>query len=283
MSDVDGLIRRLAEENKVVGGVGGSFNAGGGKSDDEIKGIVSKVLNDLQNENSAAGAGRGAGYQRAEYKGTAAGAEPLPYGTGQNDIGDVVKRVVNNVRNQSYPAENQITDKRDYKNTGEKNVKVTNYVNQVKNQANQTNQQKNHINQANQTAKDLYPLAKNYSDKLVSKTGKKFNEVTYEALVDGGLGLEDLKTDKSTLLMQAQIAQGAGKLEFAQNLRRAAEMVDIPDDEILEIYNMLRPNRTSKQALLQKAEEIRRKYGAVNTAGLIEEAAGIYGKRKIAE
>ena len=36
---------------------------------------------------------------------------------------------------------------------------------------------------------------------------------------------------------------------MAKSFIKSAEMIEIPDERILEIYNILRPNRSSKAAL----------------------------------
>ena len=126
-----------------------------------------------------------------------------------------------------------------------------------------------------------YPLAQYEADSLKAKSGKAFADVTYEQLIAGAVQPDDLKTNEATLRRQAEVAYGAGKKQFGDNLMRAAEMVSIPDDEVLEIYNLLRPNRTDKQTLLDTARRVREVYGANNIASLIEEAAAVYEKRGI--
>ena len=58
------------------------------------------------------------------------------------------------------------------------------------------------------------------------------------------------------------------------------ELATIPDDRILQIYNSLRPFRSTKAELLQIADELENKYGALINAGLVREAAEVYEKRK---
>jgi len=79
-----------------------------------------------------------------------------------------------------------------------------------------------------------YPLAKNHPDLLKSKTGKSFSEITFDNLIQGKVTHEDFKTNRETLLMQAEIAEKAGKKQFAGNMRRAAELTAVPDDEVLK-------------------------------------------------
>ncbi len=126
-----------------------------------------------------------------------------------------------------------------------------------------------------------YPLAKNHPDLLKSKTGKPFSEITFDNVIQGKVIHEDFKTNADTLLMQAEIAEKAGKKQFAGNLRRAAELTRVPDEEVLRIYDKLRPNRATKQELLDIANELRTKYQANITADLVEETARVYEKRNI--
>ena len=75
-----------------------------------------------------------------------------------------------------------------------------------------------------------YPLSKS-GHNVKSKSGKTLSQITYDDVIDGKLTHEDLKTNPETLLMQAEIAESAGKKQFADNLKRAAELVLVPDDE----------------------------------------------------
>ena len=81
-----------------------------------------------------------------------------------------------------------------------------------------------------------------------------------------------------TLEMQAQVAESVGREAFAGNLRRAAELIAVPDDRLLEIYNALRPYRSTKQELLDIAAELDG-YKATVAASLVREAAEVYEKR----
>ena len=65
------------------------------------------------------------------------------------------------------------------------------------------------------------------------------------------------------------------------NFQRAAELVNVPDDIILDMYNKLRPNRSTKKELILMAQELLQKYSAPHCAKLVLEAAEIYEKRGI--
>ena len=84
------------------------------------------------------------------------------------------------------------------------------------------------------------------------------------------------------LRLQATIAERAGRPNLAQNLRRGAELVEIPDDVLLEFYELLRPGRAQSAADLRAAaNKLRDMYGAKETASLLEEAALVYERRGI--
>ena len=126
-----------------------------------------------------------------------------------------------------------------------------------------------------------YPLSKNHPDLLRSKSGKAFSDITFEKVIQGKVTHEDFKTNRDTLLMQAEIAEKAGKKQFAGNLRRAAELTLVPDEEVLKIYDKLRPNRATKKELLDIADHLRSDYQANITASFIEEIVAVYEKRNI--
>ena len=65
------------------------------------------------------------------------------------------------------------------------------------------------------------------------------------------------------------------------NFARAAELVDVPDDVILKMYDKLRPNRSTKAELVEMAQELLEKYNAKNCAKLVIEAAEVYEKRGV--
>ena len=93
------------------------------------------------------------------------------------------------------------------------------------------------------------------------------------------LSFDDVRIRPETLEYQAQIAESAGRPHLARNLRRAGEMTRIPDARVLEIYNALRPYRSTKQELLDIANELESKYQAKICAGFVREAVKVYEKR----
>ena len=128
------------------------------------------------------------------------------------------------------------------------------------------------------SAKD-YPLGYNRKDLIKTSTGKSLDDITLEAVMNDRVGPNDVHITAETLEYQAKIAESVGRKIFAMNLRRAAELTRISDDRILEIYNALRPFRSTKAELLAIADELESKYSATISASLVREAAEVYEKR----
>ena len=122
-------------------------------------------------------------------------------------------------------------------------------------------------------------MATKRPDLVQSATGRHLEEITLEKVVAGEIKFEDIKTRPETLEYQAQIAESAGRPNLATNLRRAAEMTRIPDARVLEIYNALRPYRSTKQQLLDIADELDSQYQAAICAAHVREAAEVYERR----
>ena len=92
-----------------------------------------------------------------------------------------------------------------------------------------------------------YPLGQNDADTITSKTGKKLNEITLEEVKKGNVTAEDIKISSEMLKRQGKVAQEADNPQMTANFERASELVNVPDDVILDMYNKLRPNRSSKR------------------------------------
>lgn len=124
-----------------------------------------------------------------------------------------------------------------------------------------------------------YPLSEKMTEVIKAPTGKTLAEITIDGVLSGNITANDVKIAPETLEMQAQVAESVGRDAFAVNLRRAAELIAIPDDRILEIYNALRPYRSTKAELLAIADELEGKYSAKVNGKLVREAADLYEKR----
>jgi len=128
-------------------------------------------------------------------------------------------------------------------------------------------------------AKKDYPLGIRRPDLVKSATGKSLDDISLDKVVAGNIGFDDITISPDTLEYQAQIAESIHRPHIAANLRRAAEMTRIPDERILQMYNLLRPYRCTKQELLDMANELESKYQAKICAAHVREAADVYEKR----
>ena len=118
-----------------------------------------------------------------------------------------------------------------------------------------------------------YPLGEKKPELIKSASGKSLNDLTLQGVIDGKLDAKDFRITKETLELQAQVGF------FATNLRRAGELIPVPDARLLEIYNALRPYRSTKAELYAIGDELINEYGATVSGNFVKEAADIYEKR----
>ena len=85
----------------------------------------------------------------------------------------------------------------------------------------------------------------------------------------------------ATLQKQAAKASAAGFAQLSYNLVRAAELTKVPDEELLEIYELLRPGRSTYEQLLRTADNLEVKYAASETAAYVRDAAAEYRRRNL--
>ena len=109
-------------------------------------------------------------------------------------------------------------------------------------------------------------------------SGRQTGELTLEAVRRGELGVSDLRIHPETLERQADIAAAHANPQLAENLRRAAELTRLPDDEVLAIYDALRPGRVSSGRLAELAADLEER-GLPRCATLLAEAAEVYARR----
>lgn len=125
-----------------------------------------------------------------------------------------------------------------------------------------------------------YPLANKHPEWVKTATNKTLDELTLENVLNGNITAQDMRITPETLRIQAAIARDAGRNRLAINFERAAELTAVPDDRILEIYNALRPYRSTQQELLDIAGDLENRYGAKICAAFVREAAALYVERK---
>jgi len=126
-----------------------------------------------------------------------------------------------------------------------------------------------------------YPLGEFEKDSIRSKSGKRLDDITLQEVLNGNITAEDIKISKDTLMKQGQVCIEDDNPVMAESMKRAAELVDVPDEVILSMYNKLRPNRSTKRELVMMAQELLEKYKAPLCAKMVLEAAEIYEKRGI--
>ena len=127
-----------------------------------------------------------------------------------------------------------------------------------------------------------YPLSQSMPPQQIkSKTGKSLEDINISNILDGKITADDIKISKETLIMQGTIAKEAGRPQLNDNFVRASELIDVPDKELLEIYEKLRPNRSTKSELLEIVKRLEEKYCATHCSKLVLDAIKVYEKRGI--
>jgi propanediol dehydratase small subunit len=109
-------------------------------------------------------------------------------------------------------------------------------------------------------------------------SGRAIEKITLDAAVRGDLSPADLRVHPDTLRHQATVAEEHGNPQLGENLRRAAELTALPDDEVLEVYEALRPGRSTAAGLEDVAIRLDAA-GAPLCAALVREAAEVHARR----
>jgi propanediol dehydratase small subunit len=115
-------------------------------------------------------------------------------------------------------------------------------------------------------------------DEIRALSGKPVAGLTVEAVRAGEVGVADLRIHPDTLERQAVVAEQHGNPQLAGNLRRAAELTRLPDDEVLAVYEALRPGRSTPAQLTELAASLAGR-GLPRCAALVTEAAEVYARR----
>jgi propanediol dehydratase small subunit len=109
-------------------------------------------------------------------------------------------------------------------------------------------------------------------------SGTPIEAITLDAVISGEVGIADLRIHPDTLEHQAEVAHAHANPQLAENFRRAAELTALDDDEVLRIYEALRPRRSTAEELEALADSLEHR-GAPRNARLIREAAAVYQRR----
>lgn len=118
-----------------------------------------------------------------------------------------------------------------------------------------------------------FPLGTSRPELVRTPGGLALDELELESVAPG-----ELRATPATLRLQAEIARAAGRGQLADNLLRAAELAQLPDETILSIYGALRPRRSTAAELEEWAEQLER-WEAPASAAFVREAAQVYAER----
>ena len=109
-------------------------------------------------------------------------------------------------------------------------------------------------------------------------SGRPVSEITIDSAVNEELTAADLRIHPDTLRHQADVAEKDGNAQLADNFRRAAELASVDDEDLLSIYEALRPGRSTRAQLDAIASRLD-SANASSCAALVREAAGVYARR----
>ena len=126
-----------------------------------------------------------------------------------------------------------------------------------------------------------YPLASKRPELVKTVSGLNFSEITLGNVVSEKIHPREIRISPETLEFQARIAEAHGRVQLATNFRRAAELTQVPDEEVLRIYNALRPHQATRDDLLAIAKNLEKNYEARINAQFIRGAVKIYEKRDL--
>jgi propanediol dehydratase small subunit len=122
-----------------------------------------------------------------------------------------------------------------------------------------------------------YPLMDNEAESIKAASERLLSDITLDTLDE--LSADDLRICAETLHAQAEIARQAGFPQLAANLTRAAELTVVPNEDLLKMYDLLRPHRASYKRLMALADLLETTYQAVENARFVREAADAYRAR----
>lgn len=125
-----------------------------------------------------------------------------------------------------------------------------------------------------------YPLYQKHRDLVKTPTGKNLDDISLDDVKNNKIKGNEMRITPQALKMQGEIAAAAGRPAIQKNFQRAAELTQVPDERVLQMYDALRPYRSSKQDLLDIANELENKYNAPICAAWFREAADYYESRK---
>ncbi|MEU6413995.1 diol dehydratase small subunit [Microbispora sp. NPDC046933] len=114
--------------------------------------------------------------------------------------------------------------------------------------------------------------------RLRAYSGRPVEAVTLEAVRRGEVSADDLRIHPETLETQAVAAERHGNPQLAANLRRAAELARISDEDVMRVYEALRPRRATAGELSALAGWLEER-GCPRNAALVRQARDVYVRR----
>ena len=109
-------------------------------------------------------------------------------------------------------------------------------------------------------------------------SGRDADELTVDRLAREELAADDVRIHPETLEAQAGVAERHGNPQLAANFRRAAELALVSEDEVMSLYDALRPHRSTGDELAALAGRLDA-VPAPLCAALVREAADVYARR----
>ena len=90
-----------------------------------------------------------------------------------------------------------------------------------------------------------YPIAEHEPERIATASGRPLSALSLDNVLAGQVPRDDLSITAEALRLQAQVARAAGRAPLADNFERAAELVAVPQEFVLEVYELLRPGRAA--------------------------------------
>ena len=109
-------------------------------------------------------------------------------------------------------------------------------------------------------------------------SGRDSGQLDLDRLSADELGADDVRIHPDTLRAQAAVAEQHSNPQLAANFARAAELALLSEEEVLALYESLRPRRATASDLAALAERLE-SVPAPLCAELVREAAAVYARR----
>ncbi len=109
-------------------------------------------------------------------------------------------------------------------------------------------------------------------------SGRDTEELTLDRLARDEIAADDVRIHPDTLEHQATVAEQHANPQLAANFRRAAELALMSEEDVLALYEALRPHRATAEELEGLADRLEG-VPAPLCAALVREAADVYARR----